>query len=50
MKIRFESDDYLPLGKILNIPPNLIIFAISAFQEDSKYYPQIYLHECVYEL
>ena len=49
MKIRFESDDYLPLGKILNIP-NLIIFAISAFQEDSKYYPQIYLHECVYEL
>ena len=49
MKIRFESDDYLPLGKILNIP-NLIIFAISTFQEDSKYYPQIYLHECVYEL
>ena len=49
MKIRFESDDYLPLGKILNIP-NLIIFAISAFQEDSQYYPQIYLHECVYEL
>ena len=49
MKITFELDDYLALGKILNIP-SLIIFTISAFQEDSKYYPQIYLHECVYEL
>ena len=49
MKISFELDGYLPLGKILNIP-SLIIFTISAFQEDSKYYPQIYLHECVYEL
>ena len=48
MKIRFESDDNLPLGKILNIPV-CIIAAVSAFQEDNNYYPQVYLHECLYE-
>ena len=47
MKIMFESDDDLPLGKLLNIP-SMIIVTISVFQEDSKYYPQVYLHECVY--
>ena len=48
MKIRFESDDDLPLGKILNIL-SLIIVTRSVFQEDNKYYPQVYLHECFYK-
>ena len=48
MKIRFESDDDLSLGKILNVP-SLIIVTRSVFQEDNKYYPQVYLHECFYE-
>ena len=45
MKIRFESDDDLPLGKILSI----LVMKItrSVFQEGSKYYPQVLLHECV---
>ena len=47
MKIRFESNDNLPLGKILNFP-GIIILVASVFQEDSKY-SQVYLHECVYE-
>ena len=47
MKIRFESDDNLSLGKILSIP-SIIIVIRSVFQ-DSKYYPQFYLHKCVYE-
>ena len=48
MKVRFESNDDLPLGKILNIP-NMIIVNRSVFQEDNKYYPHVYLHECGYE-
>ena len=48
MKIRFESDDNLPLGKILSIP-SIIIVTRSAFQEDKKYYPQVCLHECLFE-
>ena len=49
MKIRFESDDDLPLGQPLNIP-NMITVAASVFGKDGKYYPQVYLHECLYEL
>ena len=48
MKIRFGSDDDLPLGKILNIR-SMIIVTRSVFQENSKYYPEVYLHECGYE-
>ena len=45
MKMRFES--YLPLGKILNISEMVIHFG-SVFQEN-KYYPQVCLHEWMYE-
>ena len=45
MKIRFKSDDDLPLGKILNIHVCLII-AKSVFQENDKYYLQIHLKDC----
>ena len=48
MKIRFESDDNLPLCKILNISVCIIV-ARSVFQENNNYYPQVCLHECLYE-
>ena len=48
MKITFESDEDLPLGKILNIPI-LTIVTRTVFQEDNKYYPQVYFHECLYK-
>ena len=48
MKIRFESYDDLPLGKILNIPVCVIIVK-GVFEEYSKLYPQDLLHECFYE-
>ena len=48
MKIRFESDNDLPLGKILNIPVCVIIVR-SVFRENNKYYPQVHLHEFYYE-
>ena len=41
MKIRFESDDDLPLGKILNVPVCVIIVR-SVFQEKNKYYSQVF--------
>ena len=48
MKIRLESDDDLPLGKILSIPVCVITVG-SVFKNDSNYYPQAHLHECLYE-
>ena len=47
MKTRFDSNDDLPLGKILNILVNLFE---SIFKNDNKYYPQVYMLECGYEL
>ena len=49
MKARFESNDDLPLNKILNIPVCIIIVN-SVFQEYNNYYPQVLLYECLYEL
>ena len=41
-KIKFNSDDDVPLNKILKLH-NLTIVVKFVFQEDSKYYPQIFL-------
>ena len=49
MKIKFNSDDNLPLNKPLKFH-NLTIIVRSVFQETNKYYPQIYLDVCLYEL
>ena len=49
MKIRFESDDNLPLGKILSIP-SMIIITRSVFQKNDVYYPRFYLRGRLYEL
>ena len=49
MKIKFNSDDYLPLNKILKLR-NLTIIVRSVFEEDRKYYPQVFLDESLYEL
>ena len=49
MKIKFSSDNNLPLNKISKLQ-NLIIVVRSVFQEENKYYPQVFLHEYLYEL
>ena len=49
MKIRFNSNDNVPLNKILSIPI-LSIVVKSVFQNESKYYPQFHIHECQCEL
>ena len=49
MKIKFNPDNNLPLNKILRLY-NLTIIVRSVFQEDNKYYPQVFLDECMCEL
>ena len=40
MKIKFDSDDILPLNKTVEIPIVTIVIR-PVFHENSKYYPQI---------
>ena len=49
MKIRFESDDDLPLDKTFNVV-DMIIVAASVLEKNGKFYPWIFLHECAYKL
>ena len=48
-KIKFNSDDDLPLNKTLKLRI-LTIIVRSVFEEDGKYYPQVFLDECLYEV
>ena len=48
MKIKFNSDDDLPLGKILSLH-HMAIVVRPVFQEDNKHYSQVFLDECLYE-
>ena len=48
MKIKFNSDDDLPLNKTLKLH-DLTIIVRSVFEEDGKYYRQVLLDECLYE-
>ena len=49
MKIKLNSDDDLPLNKRLKIHAMTMIIR-SAFEENGKYYPEIFLDKCFYEL
>ena len=49
MKIKFNSDDNLPLNNLLRLH-NLTIVVRSVFKKHGKYYPEIFLDECLYEL
>ena len=49
MKIKFNSDDNLPLNKMPKLHMLTIILR-SGFEEDGKYYPQVFLDECLYEV
>ena len=49
MKIKFSSDDKLPLNKILKLYM-LTMIVRSVFEEDGKYYPQVFLEECLDEI
>ena len=49
MKIKFSSDDDIILNKVLNFPTTTVIIR-NIFEKDSKYYPQCFLDECLYEI
>ena len=49
MKIKFNSDENLPLNKTLKLH-NMTIVIRSVFEEHGKFYPQVCLDECLYEL
>ena len=46
MKTKFNSDDGLPLNLILKLHI-LTIIVRSAFEEDGKYYPEVFLDDCL---
>ena len=49
MKIKFNSDDSLPLNKTIEIP-SMTIIVRAVFHENNKYYAQVFLDECLYKL
>ena len=49
MKVKFNSDDNLPLNKMLTLHIVRVIVR-SVFEEDGKYYPQVILDECLHEV
>ena len=49
MKIKFNSDDDLSLNKQLKFF-RMAIIVRSVFEESGKYYPKIFLDECLYQI
>ena len=49
MKIKFNTDDNIPLNKIIYFPTITIIIR-SVTKKDGKYYPQLFLDDCLYEV
>ena len=49
MKIKFNSDDDLPLDKQLKFH-NMIMTTRSVFEEDGELYPQVFLDDTLYKL
>ena len=49
MKIKFNSDDNLPLNKTIKLH-NMTIIIRSVFEKDGKFCLQVFLGKCLYEL
>ena len=49
MKIKFNSDHDLHVNKLLKFHMLTVIIK-SVFEEDGKFYPQVFLDECLYEI
>ena len=44
LRIKFNSDNELPLSKTMEIP-SMIIVVRATFLKNTKYYPQVFLDE-----
>ena len=49
MKIKFILDEELPLNKTIEIS-SMIIVVRAVFHVNNKYYPHIFLDECLHKL
>ena len=49
MKIKFNTDNNIPLNKIIYFP-TISIMIRSVTQKYGKYYPQLFLDDCLYEV
>ena len=52
-EIKFNSDDQLPLNKTIEIKSMIIVLKsmiIVDFHENYKYYPEVFLDECLCKL
>ena len=49
MKIKFSSNDDILLNKQLNFL-SITVIVRNIFEKDGKYYPQVFLDECLYEV
>ena len=49
MKIKLNSDDKLLLNKAIEIP-SMTIVDRPVFHENNKYYPNVFLDECLYKI
>ena len=47
MTFKFDTDDCIPLGKVLKF--DVVILLKSVIENDFDYYPQVYLEECKYK-
>ena len=48
-KIKFLTDDSLPLGKLIYFPTMTVIIRC-AFKQNGIFYPQVYLDGCLYQI
>ena len=48
-KIKFVTDDSLPLGKLVYFP-SLTVIIRCVFNKGEVYYPQVYLDDCLYQI
>ena len=48
MKLKFNSDNKLTRNKTIEIPTITIV--VSAIFLENKYYPQVFLDECMYKI
>ena len=50
LKMKFNSDDEMPLNKATEISSLIIVVKKAACHENNKFYPQVFLDECLYKL
>ena len=48
-KIKFLSEDFLPLNKLIYFP-TLTVVMRNVFKQNGVFYPQVYLDDCLYQI